>query len=418
MRTLSLIVLTFSVCASHADVLLIESLWEGHLFEQADAEIAKCDKEDNVCIKLKGDRERLGLGRPADAARGMLFYIKAARGGHTKAAEELAKGYETGSGVPQDAKQAFYWYEKAALESPYSARRYAEIALANNLVDLQLNPFEALRFASEYGDPKASFILGVELHKRGDPNWAQHLTKASASLPEASLYLAEHFHRNGAFKEAHALFEKSGDSPLAKAYLGYYAEHGLIRPYDKSAAFNLYKQSTGIKWAESGLTRLTKNAESIELLGFPLHGSTKTQARTELTRNGARLLSKTEHSDSFSLIVEGSPIAASISYLPMFPHYITEVTYRFDSENRTKSRDNAKKLRETLESKYGLPKEKTRKRGVSKFVWNEEDFVVRLHDAPKERLQLLTYQLKPYWSTMKRFLTNNKQEENSFENTL
>ncbi len=58
----------------------------------------------------------LGLksDRLLDHAKAAALYRKAAEQGHADAQYHLAVSYDDGEGVPQDFKQAVYWYTQAA----------------------------------------------------------------------------------------------------------------------------------------------------------------------------------------------------------------------------------------------------------------------------------------------------------------
>ncbi len=64
-----------------------------------------------------GEAYRGGIGgRSKDAALAVIWYRRAAAGGHSGAMQRLAHAYSYGEGVAKDAKLATYWQQRATEE--------------------------------------------------------------------------------------------------------------------------------------------------------------------------------------------------------------------------------------------------------------------------------------------------------------
>ena len=64
----------------------------------------------------------LGLGVPQDYKQALFWYRKAALQEDAGGQSGLGKMYYYGAGVPQDYKQAAFWYRKAALQGDAGAQ--------------------------------------------------------------------------------------------------------------------------------------------------------------------------------------------------------------------------------------------------------------------------------------------------------
>ena len=58
-----------------------------------------------------------GIGVAASAETAAQWLLKAAQGGDTRAAGELAAAYDVGFGVPIDPIKAAYWRDRAGQQS-------------------------------------------------------------------------------------------------------------------------------------------------------------------------------------------------------------------------------------------------------------------------------------------------------------
>ena len=109
-----------------------------------------------------------GEGVPQNDRQAVFWYRKAAEQGDAEAQYNLGVMYERGEGIPQNGRQAVFWYRKAAEQGDAEAQ-YNLGVMYERGEGIPQNGRQAVfwyRKAAEQGDAEAQFNLGV-MYDRG-----------------------------------------------------------------------------------------------------------------------------------------------------------------------------------------------------------------------------------------------------------
>ena len=392
---------------------------DAHLYAEARSELMRIGDESPdfaIAQRLLGDIHANGQGVPKDGVKAMAFWRAAAERGDESAMYSLGKAYEEGSLVEASAESAYTWYDRAATAHPLAALRYAEIALANRDRDgfvARHDPIDRLLFAVEHDVPRAQYLLGRmaldgSVDTVGQEEASSLLEAASATVGEASTALAIIAHQAGnpSGAKTHFMTALAQGDLTAAAYLGHYAEHGIDQPIDRKAAWTYYEKADDIGWAKEGLERLRRHANSIELLGIPVYGTTRREIWSRMKAMGLTLLANESHWDTF----DGAPKLGghkgviTIAYVPKSPTYVAEVSYQFHSEDKRSARSVYKEVHGSLLSKYGEIDRHTRESGVRRLYWHIGDTTIELSHDNKDTSVYVTYRLRPYSAQLRAYL--------------
>lgn len=195
-----------------------------------------------------------------DEKMAVLYYQKAAEGGHGAAANSLGEMYETGRGVEQDIVQAEYWYKKSLeTENERAAYNLAWIYRKRYIKDK--NPSDAAAMMEYYekviqsGNVHALTEVGM-IYLNGWLGQQQDLKKAEKFLIQAAM-------------------QRSGKAQNELVKLYHYKSYGMIN--EERAFF----------WARSAAH--TGNAEAQYFYGFFCYNGVACRRNTE---EGKRWLKK------------------------------------------------------------------------------------------------------------------------------
>ena len=193
-----------TVLAKLLTVFLLMGVLSFYAVPQVDAKSDDIDIETTIQKAKQGDASaqfNLGLkydkgeGVPQDYKQAVYWYTKAAEQGVASAQFNLGFMYAKGEGVPQDYKQAVYWYTKAAEQGVAKAQFNLGFMYAKGEGVPQDYKQAAYwcKKAAEQGDVKAQFTLGF-LYSKGegvsqDYKQAVYWYKKAAEQGDASAQL-------------------------------------------------------------------------------------------------------------------------------------------------------------------------------------------------------------------------------------
>jgi hypothetical protein len=154
---------------------------------------------DVAAFNLLGAMHASGRGRNKDAAASVAWYRKAADRGDSRAQLMLSFAYERGNGVPQDAKLAARWLEKAVRkDSTFKLNLSLRYETGDGVPKDERKAFRILREAVAGEDGWIAYLALASAYSRGigtrrNPERAVHwLRKAvEAGSPHAACELAK-----------------------------------------------------------------------------------------------------------------------------------------------------------------------------------------------------------------------------------
>ena len=185
-----------------------------------------------------------GLGVPQDARQAMAWYRRAAAAGSAPGAFNVGVLYDAGQGVPQDASQAATWYARAAAQG--FARAQYNLALmyeAGSGV-----PRSTARAIALYTSAARGGISAARAHLEtlGHP-FAEPAQKPAEDSMQDFRRAQQILLNRGAAEagEMAGLFRRAADkhNPLAEYDLAYCYEHGMGVAADHAQAQLWYRRA-------------------------------------------------------------------------------------------------------------------------------------------------------------------------------
>jgi TPR repeat protein len=413
--------------ASSADLSeTVSELQEGRLYADAISLLESTTEESKdyaVAARLLGQVYRDGLGVEKSKEDAIRYYRIAAELGDPEAMYELGRAYETGAGVAASASSAYAWYDEAAQSHPEAALRYAEIALANEGKSgfvARHDPVVCLEYASKNGLGRAKYILAMLLSTgkgvgKDEERARALLEEAAPSNTEARTELAKLNHKEGRFEEAKRGFEEAyaGGDRVAAAYLGHYAENGVLQDENRELAIEYYEDAEGGAWIAESRRRLTEHFRSVEIFGIRMYGSTRREVVAKIGDKGIPRVGGAEYFDAFDIgsRIEGGPDMMTVAYAPASPNYVAEIGYQFKPERRSNIRKIFDTLVGSLSGEYGEPTVKDRQKGNSRARWTTGSTTIVLSHIKGNDFLTLTYQLRPYYDDLAKYVADKTKRE-------
>jgi TPR repeat protein len=347
---------------------------------------------------------------PADPARAVQLFQRAALAGDGIAAVHLGTMYESGDGLPKDPNKAFEWYARVAGREPDAAFKYASALLANP--GLTTSPdhgaaIERLEFAASRGHREAQRLLGA-LYLEGrvvekDPAAARRWLEATGDDTAESHRQLGILYTRSPEPDTRArglrLLRRAynGGDWIAAAYLGRYAERAATNEEQKTMALEYYHAAkpAGITWADEGAARLEAHLRSIELLGMKMQGTRRAELQRHLANLGvAPLRSEPGVYDAYvsERLAVGSP-SITILYAPGPDQFVAEVAYRYGADELKERGQSFGSLRSRLDGMYGRHQPRS---GEGSAHWRVDNAEVTLKVLDDRSTLLLVYRFQPY----------------------
>jgi len=229
----------------------------------------KAEKGDANAQLQIGNIYKQAKGVPQDYKQAVYWYTKAAEQGDAKAQDNLASMYSKGEGVPRNHKQAVYWYTKAAEQGNVPAQYNLAIMyeFGWGVVQNSQKAFYWYTKAAEQGHADAQCILAF-MYERGEGtpqdykqafNW---YTKAAEKGNVGAQYKLASMYDKGEgvpqdYKQAVYWYTKAAEQGHADAQcnLAFMYDKGEGVPQDYKQAFNWYTKAAeqGVAFAQHNL---------------------------------------------------------------------------------------------------------------------------------------------------------------------
>ena len=220
-----------------------------------------------------------GVGVPEDDRQAVFWYRKAAEQGDAAAQYNLGVMYSNGEGVPEDDRQAVYWYRRAAEQGNAAAQYNLGVMYANG----EGVPEDArqavfwFRKAAEQGDADAQYTLGfMYANGEGVPEDARQAVfwwRKTAEQGDANAqYNLGFMYANGKgipedARQAVFWYRKAAEQGQASAqiYLGVMYSNGEGVPEDDRQAVYWYRRAAeqGDADAQYNLGVMYTNGEGV-----------------------------------------------------------------------------------------------------------------------------------------------------------